>query len=484
MNGKRLKVLYIEDNPDDALVVDLQLRDQLDLKICETRSDFEEALKEHWDVILVDLDLFRFTGAEAIELAKKAQPETPIIIVTGSCNDHAASLACRAGASDYVMKDRLERLPQAIQQAHENQKLKVQRDLELLGDLSAGVAHDTNNLLHVNLAGIELVRRNATAADRKILDMMESTCKRGAELLKQMMELARGSEGKAFKTVSLEYLMNEISTMLRGSFPANIHLAISTSAGTAHIRCNTGQINQVLLNLALNARDAMPEGGELVITTQNVTLGKDSGIGLEGSFVCVTVMDTGTGISKESLPFIFDPFYTTKGKGTGLGLATVKSLIAAHGGGVEVKSSADGTSFSIYLPVAEPAKKKIQYDGQNKTVLLVDDTDFIREWLKLMLEESNYRVLDADCGAEAMNVFIKQIETTDVLVTDLSMPMMTGNQLTKVLRELKPGLPVIYITGFASGGIAHDPEPSAVLHKPFTREAMLGELARVLTNQL
>ena len=476
----RLKVLYIEDNQDDAVVVDLKLRDQMDLKICETRIAYEEALKERWDAILVDLHLVEFTGAEAITLAKKVHPDVPVIIVTGSVDDHAASLACRAGASDYVMKDRLERLPQAIEQAHENQRLKIQRDLELLGDLSAGVAHDTNNLLHVNLAGIELVRRNANADDRKILDMMESTCKRGAELLKQMMELARGSEGKAFKTVSLEYLMGEIASMLKGSFPANIQLAITTSAGTARIRCNTGQINQVLLNLCLNARDAMPDGGALTISTQNVSLQKEDAVGLEGAFVCVTVRDTGGGISEESLPRIFDPFYTTKGKGTGLGLATVKSLIAAHGGGVEVKSGADGTSFSVYLPVAEAANQKAEYNGHNKTVLLVDDTEFIRSWLKLMLEEANYHVLDAACGSSAMNLFIKNVDETDVLVTDLSMPLMTGNQLTRVLRQLRPDLPVIYITGFASGGIGHDPEPSGVLHKPFTRDVMLSELARVL----
>ena len=477
---RRLKILYIEDNPDDSLVVDLQLRDSMDLKIVETRRAYEQALQDQWDTILVDLNLLGFTGLEAIQLAKKAQPDIPVIIVTGSVNDHAASLACQTGAADYVLKDRLERLPQAIQQAHESQRLKIQRNLELLGDLSAGVAHDTNNLLHVNLAGIELVRRNASAEDRKILDMMESTCKRGAELLKQMMELARGSEGKAFKTVSMEYLMGEISSMLKGSFPSNIQIVITTSAGTARIHCNTGQINQVLLNLSLNARDAMPGGGELTISTQNVTIPKDSGTGLEGSFVCVTVKDTGSGISEASLPRIFDPFYTTKGKGTGLGLATVKSLISAHGGGIDVKSDTTGTSFSVYLPVAESAKKKIEYDGHGRTILLVDDTDFIRSWLKLMLEESNYRVIEASCGAEAMNLFVKQIDETDVLVTDLSMPLMTGNELTVRLRELNPVLPVIYITGFASGGIAHDPEPSAVLHKPFSRESLLSELERIL----
>jgi two-component system cell cycle sensor histidine kinase/response regulator CckA len=481
MKPKRLKVLYIEDNPDDALVADLKLRDLVDLKICDTRLAYEEALKETWDVVLVDLNLIGFTGSEAITLSKKAHPDTPVIIITGSCNDHAASLACRAGASDYVMKDRLERLPQAIQQAHESQRLKIQRDLELLGDLSAGVAHDTNNLLHVNLAGIELVRRNAGPEDRKILDMMESTCKRGAELLKQMMELARGSKGLVFKTVSLEYLVGEIHSMLRGAFPSNIHLAITTAAGTAHVRCNTGQINQVLLNLCINARDAMPNGGELTISAQNVSLHKETSSGLDGSYVCVTVRDTGSGITEEALPHIFDPFYTTKGKGTGLGLATVKSLIAAHGGGVDVKSGAAGTSFNVYLPVAESAQaKKVEYDGQGKSVLLVDDTDFIRSWLKMTLEEANYRVTDAACGTEAMNLFIKQVDDTDVLVTDLSMPLMTGNQLTRLLRELRSDLPVLYITGFASGGIAQDPEPSGVLHKPFTREAILSELARVL----
>lgn len=478
----KLKVLYVEDNKNDSIIVGRKLSDTMDVRICASKREFEDALKEQWNAILVDLDLGSFSGfsgLEAIKLSKKAHPDIPVIIVTGSVDDHAASTACRFGAADYVLKDRLERLPQAIQQAHENQRLKIQRNLELLGDLSAGVAHDMNNLLGVTLAGIELVRRNSGEEDRKILDMMESTIKRGAELLKQMMALARGSEG-TFKIVSPEYLMGEIDTMLRGSFPPNIHIEITTSAGTANVCCNTGQINQVMLNLCLNARDAMPDGGELTISTQNVSLRKDSSVGLEGSFVCVTILDTGKGIDEASLPHIFDPFFTTKGKGTGLGLATVKSLIAAHGGGVEVKSDSHGTSFSVYLPVAEKVKAKAAFDGRGKTVLLVDDSDFLRSWIRLMLEEANYNVTEASCGVVAMNKFIKQIDETDVLVTDLSMPTMTGNQLTRLLRELNPILPVIYITGLASGGISQDPEPSGVLHKPFTRDALLRELERVL----
>ena len=481
MSAPLLRVLFMEDNPDDGLIVTLKLQGFATVKVCTTWQEFQEQLKEQWDTILVDYHLHGISGEEAIRMARKAQPEVPVILVTGSIGDKAASVACRAGASDYVLKsdDGLERLPMAIENAHETRLLRIKQTreqrLELLGDLSAGVAHDMNNLLGVMLAGIDLVRRNINPTDEKILDVLESTSQRGAELMKQMLAFARGNDSGAYKSVSSEYLVGEIGDMLRSTFPANIRIVIHTAAGTAQVFCNATAINQVLLNLAVNARDAMsPNGGELVINAQNVTLPA-------GKFVCVTVKDTGKGISKDDLSHVFEPFYTTKGKkGTGLGLALVKQIIEAHAGTVEVSSSARGTEFQIFLPIkGEETIPVEEFDGTGKTVLLVDDTDFIRTWVKLILEEKNYTVIEANCGAEAMHLFITRQETISLLLTDVAMPLCSGPQLAKNCRELVRDLKVVYVTGLDSGGMARDPEGSATLQKPFTASTLLKTLKQV-----
>jgi len=414
-------------------------------------------------------------------MARKEKPEIPVILVTGSIGHQAAGAACREGAVDYVLKgeDGLERLPMAVANANELRLLRIKQTreqrLELLGDLAAGVAHDVNNLLGVILAGVDLVRRNANQTDAKILDVLESTSQRGAELMKQMLAFARGNDSGAYKSVAPEYLVGEIGTMLRSTFPANIRIVYHTAAGTAHIFCNESAINQAWLNLAVNAKASMPNGGELSITAQNVTLPT-------GKFVCVTFKDTGSGISKDDLPHVFEPFFTTKGKkGTGLGLALVKQIIEAHAGIVEVSSSTKGTEFQIFLPVSvEPEKPKDDFDGAGRVVLLVDDTDFIRTWVRLILEESGYVVIEANCGAEAMHLFVTRHENICLLLTDVAMPLCSGPELARACRELVRDLKVVYVTGLDSGGMPRDPVGSATLLKPFTRQKLLETLKTIL----
>src|SRR6266576_798473 len=206
--------------------------------------------------------------------------------------------------------------------------------LSILGNSMVGFAHDINNMLGVILGGVEVLRKRITPADERVLDMIHSTVQRAAEMQKQVLAFGRGGDSEQ-RPISAEYLVSEIGAMLRSTFPSNIRLLIRTSAGTAQMHCDETQISQCLLNLCINARDAMPNGGELIINAQNVRLHNP-----EGDYVCITVRDTGTGISSEVLPRIFEPFFTTKGvNGTGLGLALVKQIIGAHAGRVEVLSS-------------------------------------------------------------------------------------------------------------------------------------------------
>ncbi len=483
------KVLFAEDDAIDAEQVQYELRGLAEIERVDTKEKFRAALaKENPDVILVDLRMPDMDGAEAMALAKEVRPDVPIIIVTGSVDDETAAIACQRGAVDYLRKDRLRRLRMAVQQAVEKANLKRANEalekeawrtqrLELLGELVVGIAHDMNNVMGVIMAGVEILRKRITdSEDRRILDVMQASSRRASEMQRQMLAFGKGGDGAGQQRVSAEYLLGEISSMLRGTFPSNIRLLVRTSVGTAHIKCDSTQVNQVLLNLAVNARDAMPNGGELVISAQNVTLP-------EGMFVCITVKDTGTGIPESLMPHIFEPFFTTKGThGSGVGLAMVKSIILAHGGKVDVHSKAGDTEFSIYLPMATEGGtvKKTQFDGQGKRVLLAEDTEFLRTWMALLLRDANYVVHEAVSGPEAMNLFLANIESIDVLLSDVGMPLMNGPQLAEALLKLRPGLPILFITGLESEGSLKNTESASVLHKPFSSTSLLQTLKDVL----
>jgi signal transduction histidine kinase len=480
MSAQLMRVLFCEDEQYDLELIQYELRGLATVHGVDTRERLAAALKESWDLILLDLRMPGLDGEEAMRMARTSQPAVPIIIVTGSVDDETAAIACQSGACDYLRKDRLRRLRMAVINAVDDARRKgkelLSERLGILGESMVGFAHDVNNMLGVILAAVDVLRIRINPMDERILDMINSTVQRAAEMQKQVLAFGRGG-GSEQHQVSAEYLVGEIGAMLRSTFPSNIRLLIRTSAGTAQVRCDETQISQCLLNLCINARDSMPNGGELVINAQNVRL-RDP----DGDYVCITVRDTGGGISEEALPRIFEPFFSTKGaKGTGLGLALVKQIIAAHAGRVEVASSPAGTEFQVYLPVARDGDQaKPTFDGQKKTILLVEDTEFLRTWARLFLEGANYLVIEAPSGPAAMNLFLASMDSIDALVTDLGMPIMGGSQLAKACLELKPALPIIYITGIGSGGVLQEPAPTATLRKPFTSIQLLQLLKDVL----
>ncbi len=479
------KILFAEDCKEDAEIVQHELRGLALVEQADTRDKFKAALDRQWDAILVDLRMPDLDGDDAMALAKEVRPEVPIIIVTGSVDDETASISCQRGAVDYLRKDRLRRLRIAVQQAVEKATLKRENEerknremrgqrLELLGEMVGGLSHDLRNVLSVILAGIEIIRSKG-ADEQRILDVMTSSVRRAEQMLAQILAFGRSDSGELHK-VSTQYVVGEIATLLRaGTFPTNILVQITTAIGTAEIRCDENQINRALWNLCLNARDAMmPGGGQLTIAAQNITQP-------EGQFVLISIRDTGSGIPKEAMARLFEPFFTTKGsKGTGLGLVMAQQIIAAHGGKIGVTSGTSGTEFQIYLPVAGEVKSNVpDFDGGGKTILLCEDEDFLRAWGKLRLENANYRVLDAPNGAAAMNLFLANLDSVDALVTDLNMPVMTGDKLATALLELKKDLKIVYITGLARSETYH-PVPSAILEKPFASVRLLETLNNIL----
>ncbi len=478
------------------MLITRKLRDVAVVQVAKSKAEFEQLLTDNkFDVLLMDHALPGFIGSESISMAEKLNPSTPIILVTGSISHAAARAACRSNVKDFIIKgEEYERLPVAVQGAYEkvlkdreNEKLKMQsiknQRLEVIGDLSSAVVHDINGILQIFVMGTAALRDKVKPSDGHILDLMEGASKRGGELTAQILAFARGSNGAKFKDVTAEYIVSEVGAIMRRTFPPNIRTSATTEIGTGSVRGDSTQLIQVLVNLVTNSRDALsPKGGEIRLLAQNMSRSE----GMDGSSIMFTVADNGTGIPPESMPMIWEPFWSSKpvNKGTGLGLPTVKRIVEDHHGVITVESEiAKGTTFRVLIPIAATSSVKAQaaneeLDDGEKTVMLVDDDKSILELTQMLLENAGYKVVTAANGPEAMNWF-RGPHQIDVLITDLSMPIMSGDQLVQGLRAQGFRLPVIFLSGYDSPVIP-DTGDIKVLRKPVSRETLLAVLRDVL----
>jgi PAS domain S-box-containing protein len=373
--------------------------------------------------------------------------------------------------------------------------------LEAIGSLASGIAHDMNNILAPIMMAAPLFRMGLSAEkSEQLLSTIETSAQRGADLVRQLLTFGQGLEG-ARRTVQLKALVNEIAKIARQTFPKKISITEDVSQASWPVMGDSTQLHQVLLNLCVNARDAMPEGGVLTIALANVQVDEamvrnTPGAKL-GPYVLARVSDSGTGIPPDVIDKIFDPFFTTKepGKGTGLGLSTVIGIVRSHGGFINLVSEVGvGTSFQVYLPAmlggseaaaewgagAAPA-------GQGELILLVDDEEKIREVTRDMLVKYGYQVITAADGAEATKQFVVNAKEIRAVITDLEMPLMDGLTLIKVLRSLKPTLAVLVSSGIASNESLNSRRAEmealrlgSVLSKPYTVENILHALQRLL----
>jgi signal transduction histidine kinase/ActR/RegA family two-component response regulator len=339
--------------------------------------------------------------------------------------------------------------------------------LEGIGTLAGGIAHDLNNVLTPIMMSIELLKADsANDADRRaILDSIHASCCRGADLVQQVLRFARGPDGKRAK-VLIRNLIDELSGTIGRSFPSNIEVIIRVPEDIWQLTGDAAQLRQVLLNLVINARDAMPDGGTLTITAGNVVLGaRNPGIRRRSGSarqVLLQVSDTGTGITRNNYERIFDPFFTTKkmGEGTGLGLAIVHTIVRGHGGSVIVDSEiGHGTTFKVWLP-AEPAVATSESLfqcrsknplGEGKLVLVVDDEFSIRDIALRNLKALGYRVVTASNGAEAVAEYAKQPQGVDLVLTDMMMPVMDGAATVREIRRINPSAKLIVMSGLDVG---------------------------------
>lgn len=380
----------------------------------------------------------------------------------------------------------------------EQQSLRSQR-MESIGTLAGGIAHDLNNSLGPIMMSIELLRMKFADADsQELIGLLEASAQRGADMVRQILSFARGVEGRRAE-VQVPQLVREIEKIVNETFRRHIQIQTLVPSDVWMLTGDSSQLHQVLLNLCLNARDAMPNGGVLVVSAENRQIdAAHDGLNQNpkarpGPYVVLEIEDSGTGMPPKIVENIFDPFFTTKefGKGSGLGLPTALAIIKSHGGFLHVASEVGkGTTFQVFLPaqirVASPAPPPPTLErpeGKGELILVVDDEEPMRRMTQQILEAFGYRVVLACDGAEAVALYGLRATEIAAVITDMTMPVMEGPEAIRILRTMNPNLPIIGASGLASTN--YKPELARlgvkhILSKPYTTPELLKMLKQVL----
>ena len=626
-----MRVLHLEDCPEEADAVKAILMvewPECDIRTVGDRESFERALLcEPYDLIISDYSLPGYDGMSALRFAHAECPARPFIFFSGSIGEERALHALRAGATDYIAKDRPGRLIPAIRAARE----KVQREmqsmqveelvreqasllerareaiistdallrvsfwnssavriygwtaeeakgrnvrellygedrvrfdgaytqlmetgewrgqlqprtksgeaitvesswsvlldahggvksclfidtditerlkqeaqiqsaqrLETIGLLAGGIAHDLNNVLAPILTAVDLLRdRVLHAEDRTTLDMLEKSAQHGVDLVRQLLSFARGREGERVD-MAIEPVIDSIHRLLHRSMPAAVRIVTRTASNLPHVNADATQLRQVLLNLCINARDALPEGGTIEVRAENALVDSKliqpiRGQARDGFYVRVSVADNGTGIPDEIAAKIFDPFFTTKqvGKGTGLGLSNVAGIIKTHDGFITLDTELGrGTTFHLFLPaVARPktspvmSQPRVEIQGKGERLMVVEDDKAIRAVLDVILHTRGYYVTIASDGEEALRLYRESKEGFDLVLTDLNMPKVSGIELIRELRAMPSCPRIIAMSGLPDYNGDQTLREVEFLSKPLTAETLLGAVRKVL----
>jgi two-component system cell cycle sensor histidine kinase/response regulator CckA len=509
-----MRILHLEDNPNDRELV----REAMALEglLCQftyvtTRADYQATLKAgQFDLILSDFTLPGFDGFSALTMARETAPEVPYLFLSGTIGELQAIDSLKNGATDYVLKGHLERLVPAVRRALREVEERAQRrrveeqlrqaqKMEAIGQLAGGIAHDFNNILTIinGNAGLLLDNENLDPETVEALKQIFAAGERAASLTRQLLVFSRKQIASP-QVIDLNDLIEESAKMLRRLIGERITLELDLAGKPPVIQADASMMEQVLLNLIVNARDAMPRGGRLIIRTQGLTITtadtQHNPEARPGDFVRLSVQDTGGGIAPEVLPRIFEPLFTTKeaGKGTGLGLATVFGIVRQHQGWLEVKSQlGEGTVFEVLLPTisataapGQSAAAPAKAPGGSETILLVEDETAVRELAVIMLEKHGYRVLQAASGAEALKVWERHGARIKLLLTDLVMPgELTGWELAERLQTANPALKVIFASGYSAEATAQIFDAAKnfnFLQKPYHMRTLAGTVRQVL----
>ena len=482
--------------------------------------------EEAWEILqakdgprlaIVDWMMPKLNGVELCRRVRSTPvvPPTYLILLTAKGGKDNLLAGLEAGADDYIHKpfDRDElhahlRVGLRIVGLHENLAAKVHelenalsgaQKMEAIGRLAGGVAHDFNNLLTAISGGAELLERlsRLEPQQREFTKMIKGAAERGTALTRQLLAFSRKQILQP-EIVHLNTLVSGLEKILLRLIGEDIELSSKLESGLASVKADPGQLEQVVMNLVVNARDAMPSGGRITIETRNITINDPAALSSQaaaGSYVMLGVTDTGCGMNEETKAHIFEPFFTTKepGKGTGLGLATVYGIVKQSAGFIQVDSTPGfGTTFRIYFPRVQEAQptsitpeKELKPASKGETILLVEDDETVRRMVRQTLELDAYKVLEACDGTDAMRVQEECREPIHLLLTDLVMPRLGGNQLAESLAPVRPNMKVLFMSGYTSDAFVHRSIVDSgrpFLQKPFTPRVLQTKVREVLGN--
>jgi two-component system, cell cycle sensor histidine kinase and response regulator CckA len=511
---KRLRVLLVEDSLADAELL-LNELSRGGYEVVSTRVETAAAMRsalqsDSWDVVISDYSLPTFSAPDALQVLRQTGCDLPFIIVSGTIGEETAVESLKAGACDFLVKGRLARLIPAIEREHREAALRQERarahqvleeqlrhaqKMEAIGQLAGGVAHDFNNMLTAILGYAELLTEQIGPDKPVGQDLLEivAAAERAASLTRQLLAFSRKQTIKPV-ALSLNAVVETLEPMLRRLISANVSIRTSLDPQTHTVLADATQLEQVLMNLVVNARDAMPDGGTLTIETGNATLSDDDLTrqpgAVPGEYAVVSVADTGSGMTREVQQRIFEPFYTTKerGRGTGLGLAAVYGIVKQLSGNIWVDSEpGHGTIFKIYLPhttaapIAATSRERSASPLGTETILLVEDESGVRSFAKKVLTRFGYEVLEAKSSEEALAQLAGYEGPVDLLLTDVMLTGIDGGQLARRVTRHRPEVGVLFMSGYADPVVEQAlPFGCELIEKPFTAHTLLARVRDVL----
>lgn len=516
-----LRVLQLESNRHLSDRIEMMLTDggiPCVIRRIESRAAFTSALTEgEVDLILAEFILPWLDGQSALELARTLASDVSVIFVSATLQGKQSIEQLYRGATDCIPKNELDRLVPSVRRILREQQERAARaraesalleseaqfrqvqKLEAVGRLAGGLAHDFNNLLTIIMGQSQVLLSEMDPNDplRSRVEEMHKAGDRARILIRQLLTFSRKQPSQA-KVLSLNTVLVDFEPMLGRLIGDDIQLTLRPSVDDLKVKTDPAWLEQVVMNLVVNAKDAMPEGGKLTIETTGVDLDHAPLYHISpitpGAYVRLSVADSGSGMTPEVQSHVFEPFFTTKeeGKGTGLGLSTVFGIVTQSGGGLDVTSKiGEGTRFDVYLPRVEneilvpsdenPAMPSL---GGHETILLVEDDEDVRVLIRDELRKRGYRIVEARNGVEACLVATPYMRKLQLLLTDIVMPGMSGVELARNLQMIKPELSVLLISGYMDDGGVSAREPSwAYLQKPFTPEAVADKVREVLDLQ-
>ena len=504
-----MRVLLIEDNEDDFCLIREMLQErreaEVDLEwVDRLGSGLTQLAHGKVDLVLLDLSLPDSHGLETLDKIQIEAPDVPIVVLTELDDEAMAVQAVRRGAQDYLVKGQLDgyALSRAVRYAVERKqaeralreseaRLRQSQKMEGIGQLAGGIAHDFNNFLTVINSYSDMLLGELDFSNpfaRKGLEQIKEAGHRAALLTRQLLLFSRQQVLEP-KVLDLNEVVSNIAKLLRRLIGEDITQVLCLHPALGRVKIDPGQMEQVIMNLAVNARDAMAGGGQLTIETANIELDnayvRKHALVQPGPYVMLSVSDTGCGMDAGTQAHIFEPFFTTKGpgKGTGLGLATVHGIVKQSGGSIGVSSDlGKGTTFKIYFPRIEGAAERLEpLSAPNaalrgsETILLVEDEEMVRALAQAILERYGYTVLAAKHVNDALRIAQAGPQAIHLLLTDTIMPGMNGPELAQQVLAIRPEMKVLYMSGYTDKAFTSTAawEPgTAFLQKPFTPQTL------------